>query len=155
VWAASVLVAAAVTAIATFGLVSITPVSRDTDAPQIAVLRPAQDLVLPEGFLGSEGESVGFEFHGLTIVRTNGSFFDLDTRKCLTVVATEDVDVDRSRINGRVYSECRAGSFPATVQMTVDADAPTALRESLGDGTALLFVLDGDLVGVFSDSDMD
>jgi hypothetical protein len=54
-------------------------------------------------------------------------------------------------INGPVYYGCRAGGFPATVQLDVDATTPSALRDRVAKGSALLFVLDHELVGVFSD----
>ncbi|MGC5221436.1 hypothetical protein ACPW96_02425 [Micromonospora sp. DT81.3] len=151
VWAISVVVAAAVAAAVTFAVASITPVSRDPDARQIATLRAEPGVDLPGDFFGLGVETVVFEFYGLTIVRTDGGVFSNGTGECLTVVATQDIDPDSPSINGPVYYGCRAGGFPATVQLDVDATTPSALRDRVAQGSALLFVLDGELVGVFSD----
>jgi hypothetical protein len=52
-----------------------------------------------------------------------------------------------------VYSGCRVGDFPATVQFSIGSNAPQELRDRYPDGSSLQFVFDGDRIGVFLDSE--
>ena len=58
-------------------------------------------------------------------------------------------DGDSISYEGRTYTGCGAGPFRAAVQFVVDDQSPAELRAHYPDGTALSFVLDGDVVGVF------
>ena len=89
-----------------------------------------------------------FSFEGLTVARTPWSMFGQGDDDCLFVVADQRIGDDGS-IRGPIYTGCRAGSFPATAEFLVGIDSPQQLRDRFGDGTALQFVLDGDVVGVF------
>ena len=51
--------------------------------------------------------------------------------------------------SGRSANGCGAGPFPASAQFIVGGQSPDELRARYPDGTALSFVLDGDVVGVF------
>ncbi|MBF9336286.1 hypothetical protein G3N30_08635 [Microbacterium lacticum] len=80
--------------------------------------------------------------------RTPWSMFGQGDDDCLFVVADQRIGDDGS-IRGPIYTGCRAGSFPATAEFLVGIDSPQQLRDRFGDGTALQFVLDGGIVGVF------
>ena len=114
------------------------------------------DFVMPAIFGTTSPEHIGFqEFYGLTVVATPGSWmggYDPDGR-CLLLLRTADIDDDQQVVNGPIFNDCSAGTFPATVEIVVNRDVPQELRDRFSDGTALQFVLDGDRVGVFSDAD--
>ncbi len=69
------------------------------------------------------------------------------------IPAAEEFTADSWGVEGPIYSGCQVGGFPGTVEIPLTADAPDELREAFPDATALQFVLDGDRVGVFLDSE--
>ncbi|MGB4779244.1 hypothetical protein [Microbacterium sp.] len=151
-WVCSLVAVAAVVAVATYAVAGIRPVSPATGAPQVATLddRNLSDAAWLDGWWGGgvEGASA-YAFHGVTVVHTPRGMFS-DGTECLTIIPTDGVSEDGSSIDGPMYYGCAAGPFPAVAQLTIDENAPEELRDEFGEGTALQFVLDGDVVGVFA-----
>ncbi|MCK2034877.1 hypothetical protein KZC51_01900 [Microbacterium sp. SSW1-49] len=153
--------AAALSAGVTYAVVSFAPVSASSGAPQISTLAPTTTIDVPAGFMGAVEDSPAFEFHGLTLFLSASGFNGPATpdAACLMAVtsdqipAAEDFTTDSWGVEGPIYSGCRVGVFPATIEVPLTADAPPELRAAFPDGTALQFVLDGDRVGVFLDSE--
>ncbi|MCP2635557.1 hypothetical protein K0817_003135 [Microbacterium sp. HD4P20] len=118
---------------------------------------------VPSGFAGAGPSSSVFEFHGLTLFESAGGFGSygsgVGAGPCLTVMATEQVpsaeefDPSSWSFNGPVYSGCAIGAFPASVEVGFDSNTPSELRDRFPSGRALQFVLDGDRLGVFLDSE--
>ncbi len=157
-WAASVLVVALVVGGMVFALASIRPVSAATGATQVASLTdPAELSDTPwvrqwfGGVVGA-GRVTGNQFAGLIVAQTpEGMMGPESGSDCLVVMAADAYhEVDQS-FQGQIYSACRAGAFPASVQFVVDGGSPPELKDRFGVGTALSFVLDGETVGVFAD----
>ncbi|QIG38493.1 hypothetical protein G5T42_02520 [Microbacterium sp. 4R-513] len=157
-WFASLVVVAVLAGVWTLTttLTIFTPIQRDADGHQVAVLEVDPDFVMPQIFGTTSPGYVGFhEFYGLTVVATPGSWvggYDNDG-KCLLLVRTTDIDDDHQVVNGPIFNGCSAGSFPATVELVVSRELPDEVRERFPEGSALQFVLDGDRVGVFSDTE--
>jgi hypothetical protein len=153
--------AAALAAGITYAVVSFAPVSASSGAPQISTLAPSNAIEVPMGFIGALEDSPAFEFHGLTLFLGSGGYSAPSAQDsvCLMAVssdqipATEDFSADSWSVDGFIYSGCQVGVFPGTIEIPLRADAPAELREAFPDGTALQFVLDGDRVGVFLDSE--
>lgn len=152
--------AAALSAGVTYAVVSFAPVSASSGAPQISTLAPTNAIEVPVGFIGAAEDSPVFEFHGMTLF-VGGGFGGAAApgAACLVALDTDQIpavaDFDSSgwSIDGNVYSGCGVGAFPATVEVPITAEAPGDLTAAFPDGTALQFVLDGDRVGVFLDSE--
>lgn len=160
-WGASVVVAAALAAVITYAFASIPPVSSTAGAPQIATLELTRTGAVPPGWFGAEEDVAAVEFSGLTIFATAGWVSESGDRssedRCLSGVPTEDVppeaDPDGSSyVSGRIWGACSVGSFPAAFAMPIDGDAPDELAERYPTGAAVQFILDGDRVAVFLDS---
>lgn len=153
--------AAAVAAGITYAAVSFVPVSASSGAPQISTLAPMNAIEVPVGFVGAAEGSPAFEFHGLTLFLSSSGLSGVNPLEaaCLMAVtsdqipAAEDFTTDSWGVEGPIYSGCRVGVFPATIEIPLTPDAPPELREAFPGGTALQFVLDGDRVGVFLDSE--
>lgn len=157
VWVITVVAAAAAAAAATYALTSFAPVSASSGAPQIATLEPAPMVEVPSGWFGSGPSSRAWEFYGLTLFETAGGFAGSGGTECFAAVATEDLpaetdDQNNWSISGAVYSGCRIGAFPATIELMTDSNAPEELRSRFPD-SALQFVKDGDRIGVFLDGE--
>lgn len=151
-WAASIALVGIITGAIVFSLASIRPVSPVTGAVQVATL---DEPVAPESvdwlslWTRSGQKASAFEFFGLVAVHfPEGVYAD---QSCLMVgdITNFTRDGDSISYEGRTYTGCGAGPFPATVQFVVDDQSPAELRAHYPDGTALSFVLDGDVVGVF------
>ncbi|MDR6143208.1 hypothetical protein QE375_002762 [Microbacterium foliorum] len=71
-WAASVVMAAALAAMITYAFASIPPVSSAAGAPQIATLELTRTGAVPPGWFGAEEDVAAVEFYGLTIFATPG-----------------------------------------------------------------------------------
>ena len=156
-WALSVVAAAALAAGVTYATTSMAPVSTSSGAPQIATLESTSLIELPSGWFGAGPSSRVFEFYGLTLFESSQGY-GFDGTGCFTVVATEQLPADPSAadawtMNTPVYSGCRVGDFPATVQFSIGSNAPQELRDRYPDGSSLQFVFDGDRIGVFLDSE--
>lgn len=154
-WPLSVVASAALAAGVTYAVTAVTPVSVSSGAPQIATLEPSGTVEVPVGWFGAGPSSAAYEFFGLTLFETT-SGFQGPGGECFTVVGTdqlpaEDVDSGNWSMDGSVYSGCRVGDFPATVEVPIDSNAPEELRARFSAARALQFVLDGDRVGVFLD----
>ena len=152
VWAASIALVGVITGAIVFSLASIRPVSPVTGAVQVATL---DEPVAPESvdwlslWTRSGQKASAFEFFGLVAVHfPEGVYAD---QSCLMVgdITNFTRDGDSISYEGRTYTGCGAGPFPATVQFVVDDQSPAELRAHYPDGTALSFVLDSDVVGVF------
>lgn len=161
-WVASVLAAAALAATVTFLLTWMTPVAASAGAPQIATLQQALGVEVPAGMFGVGTESLVFEFYGLTIIETTESFSSASAKssECILVLRSDQVpaveELDPSggwSFDGPLYSECQVGAFPVTVEVPIDSDTPKEITERYPAGVALQFVLAGDRVGVFLDSE--
>jgi hypothetical protein len=156
-WPLSVIAAAVVTASVTYGAVSIAPVPVSSGAQQIATLKPLTTQSVPTGFFGTNEDALEYEFHGVTLVETAAGY-GADGNECFAAVASDqlpapEVATDDWSIQGMVYSGCRVGSFPATIEMKVDTrNAPEQLRAQFPHGGALQFVLGQREVGVFLDA---
>lgn len=156
-WGLSVIAAAALAASITLAATSMAPVSVSSGAPQIATLEPAPLVEIPTGWFGAGPSSLVFEFYGLTLFETSQGYIAPGT-DCFMIVPTEqlpaeDADPNNWSMSGNMYSGCRVGDFPATVAVPVDSGMPEAIRNRFPPDSALQFVLDGDRVGVFLDSD--
>lgn len=158
-WFASA-TAAALAAGVTYGAVSFLPVSASSGSPQIATLEPTTGIEVPGGFIGAIEDSPVFEFYGLTFFLSSGfNAPSTPDAACLTAVTTdqiptaEDVTEGSWSVDGYIYSGCEAGAFPATVEVPINSEAPARLKARYPEATAFQFVLDGDRVGVFLDSD--
>ena len=148
-WAASVAAVAVIVGGLVFGLARIPPVVTASGAQQVATLTdPLEASDRLRQWVG--GETLrAFAFEGLTVVRTPWApFAQGSDGECLLVFSDEQLSADGA-ISGAIYTGCRAGSFPATAELVVGDDSPQPLRDRFGGGTALQFVLDGDVVGVF------
>lgn len=153
--------AAALAAGITYAAVSFAPVSASSGAPQISTLAPTNATEVPMGFIGALEDTPAFEFHGLTLFLGSGGYSAPSSQDsvCLMAVssdqipAAEDFSAESWSVDGFIYSGCQVGVFPGTIEIPLTADAPAQLREAFPDATALQFVLDGDRVGVFLDSE--
>ena len=148
-WAASIAAVAIIVGGLVFGLARIPPVVTASGAQLVATLDdPLEASDRLRQWVG--GETVrAFAFEGLTVVRTPWApFAQGSDGECLLVFSDEQLSADGA-ISGAIYTGCRAGSFPATAELVVGDDSPQPLRDRFGGGTALQFVLDGDVVGVF------
>lgn len=145
--AVSLVLVAAVSATVTWSLSAVSPVITSSGARQVATLEQSGQPV-PEFFeAAGEGTRV-YEFRGMTIVRTEGSFYET-AGECIMAYPSLNASASGDAITGPTYYGCRAGDFPAAVQFTVGADGPAELRDSVGEGNGVQFVLDGGVVGVF------
>ncbi len=156
-WALSVAASAAAAAAITFGLTYIAPVNVSSGAEQIATLEPAATIELPAGWMGAGPSSRVYEFYGLTLFETTGGFYGPMGTDCFAAVVTESIpEADSSRDNwsydGMMYSDCRMGDFPATVEVPVGSGTPEDIRSQFPENSVLQFVMDGDRIGVFLDS---
>ena len=160
-WVVAILAAAAVSAAVTFALVKISPVAISSGAPQIATLESTSTLEIPAGWMGAGPSSAVFDFYGLALVESAGGYYNGSVgSNCLTVFradqvpAKDEFDVSEGwSYDGPMYTGCAVGTFPATVEVPFDSNAPEELSERFPSGTALQFVYDGERVGVFLDSE--
>ncbi|MDF2580672.1 MAG: hypothetical protein K0S49_2251 [Microbacterium sp.] len=158
-WVLSVVGAAAVAAGVTYAVTSMAPVSVSSGAEQIATLEPDALVDIPAGWFGAGLSSAAYEYYGLTLFEAAGGFSSGGNgTDCFAVVATDqlpaaDADTNSWSMNGPIYSGCRVGVFPATVQFAIDSNSPEDLRARFPDGSALQFVRDGDRIGVFHSSE--
>ena len=157
-WVLSVVVAGSVAAAATYALTSFTPVQASHGAPQIATLDQSAVLELPTGWFGAGPSSVAFEFYGLTIFESSGGYgYGMAGTECISAIPSEqlpapDTDPNGWSVQGTIYSGCRVGAFPATVELVVNSSVPEELRTAFPDGSGLQFVFDGERIGVFLDA---
>jgi len=146
-WAASLVAVAVAVGALVFGLASVRPVSTDVGARQVAALQTrVTDADL--------GESVAFLDQAIALYRYEGllvAVLDkgvLDPEKLCLLVAPEGELVG----DGGTWfaSGCTAGPFRASASIMVGDRSPDGLRAAFADGTALQFVWDGSVVGVFA-----
>lgn len=150
-WAVSIAAAVALTASVIWSLASLPVVSPVTGAQQVATLEADESVRLPTGFFGNASEGApAYEYFGLVLGRSSAPTFD-GSGDCLIALDEDDLSPDGMSVNGAVYYGCRAGAFPATIEMTVNDDAPEELQAEFPEGGALQFVLEGDRIGVFWD----
>ena len=157
-WGLSVAASAAAAAAITFGLTYIAPVNVSSGAEQIATLEPAATIEIPAGWMGAGPSSRVYEFYGLTLFETTGGFYGPMGTDCFAAVVTESIpEADSSMeswsYDGMMYSDCRMGDFPATVEVPVGSGSPEDIRSRFPEESVLQFVMDGDRIGVFLDSD--
>ncbi|MFT2690201.1 hypothetical protein [Clavibacter zhangzhiyongii] len=138
-WAASLVVAVALTAV-------VTSAVRAPAGREVAVVRFDPDQELPvymrDYFGGAETGSA--RFHGLTLVRLENdrSAYPQVLGECLAIQPA------RAALGTTEAGGCAAGAFGASAQFVVDPRAPEELRDEFPVGTALLFDLRGDAVHV-------
>lgn len=138
-WAASVAVAVALTAV-------VVSAATAPAGNEVAVVRFDPDEPLPvymrDYFGGAETGSA--RFHGLTLVRLENdrSAYPQVRGECLSVQPS------RAALDSTVGGGCAAGAFGASTQFVVNVGAPEELRDVYPVGTALLFDLRGDAVHV-------
>jgi hypothetical protein len=154
-WAGSVVATAAITAVCTYGLVAMTPVSVSSGAPQIATLQPQALVEVPAGWFGAGPSSRTWEFYGLTLFETANGMYGGNGDDCLMVITTADIpaegeSTDNWSVSGLSTGACSVGAFPATVEVRVDSSVPEELRAAFPD-SSLQFVKRGDEIGVFQD----
>lgn len=164
-WAASVVVTAAVAAVITYTLVSIPTFPASADASQIATLELTSTAAIPSGWFGAEKDTAAAEFAGMTVFTTAGWYSDSGQRssedRCLNVVRSDQVPADADftetswSFDGQMYSACGVGAFRASVALPFDGGISDELAERYPDGAALQFILDGDLVAVVLDNGSD
>ncbi|MBN9176046.1 MAG: spermidine/putrescine ABC transporter permease [Microbacterium sp.] len=153
-WAASVLVVAVAVGGIVFALASIRPVSPATGAVQVATLDEpiaADTVEWIDKFFGGGENVVAFGYLGLVVIVPPFGLYGEDGGPCVMVAAITNFESSSNgySYDGRTYQGCGAGPFPASAQFVVDDQSPDELRARYPDGTALSFVLDGDVVGVF------
>lgn len=158
-WTASVMASAALAASVTYALTGIVPVSASSGAAQIATLEPSAVVTVPAGWLGADDESQVFEFYGYTLFTGGEDYYPEPYSRCLFAVKTDQVPAGESftssswTFEGRQYAGCGIGVFPAAVEVPFGDESPDELNAQFPSGIALQFVLDGDRVGVFLDSE--
>jgi hypothetical protein len=153
-WIASILLAVGVAAAsgAAWAFSASAPVTRAPDgAHQFAVLTAAPDPAPSGIFTDVRLRSFG-DFYGLSVLSPLPQKGVPSSRKCLIVVPTANYLSSSADFSAAaVRSDCAAGGFRATVQLTIDGASPDALKAVFAQGTALQFVLDGSRVGIFTD----
>lgn len=149
-WGASILVVAVVVGATVFGLAALPPVSTMNGAPQVATLDEPIEVPewLTEGYFGTQNPIV-YSYENLLVVLTTGGSFGYGS-ECILVVG-ESAYSSNGAMNGPIYSACGAGVFPAAASLVIDDFWTEDVREAIPEGTALQFVRDGDVVGVFRD----
>lgn len=160
-WIASVVASSALAASITYALTWMSPVSASSGAPQIDTLQPSVATAVPVGWFGADENSNTFDFYGLTLFTGENNYArtDLPNAECLYVVETDqvpaEVDFDATSwgFQGEMYTGCKLGVFPAAVEIPLGDKVPDELSAHFPSGRALQFVLDGDRVGVFLDSE--
>ena len=150
-WAASVLVVAVLVGGIVFALASVRPVTA-SGATQIESLT---DPVDPPDWLSQwfpqGADPLAFSYNGLIVARAPGGPYGAGRDShCLFVADENAFNQSDGSITGQMYTGCGVSAFPATVQFVVDQNSTAQLREAFPKGTALQFVLDGDMVGVFA-----
>jgi hypothetical protein len=142
-WPASVVVAAAVTAGAGWGIAGAgEPRLREVDRVQLST-----DAV-PATVMGDTNQGLSAaNFHGLTVLTSKDSFGTPGV-DCLTVFQLTQADNGEVIVDGPMYTGCSAGVLPAVVQLAVGGASPEGLRALYPMGTGLRFVLDGEEVRV-------
>lgn len=164
-WAASVVVTAAVAAAITYTLVSIPTIPASADASQIATLELTPTGAIPPGWFGAEKDTAAAEFAGMTVFAAPGWYSDSGQRasedRCLNVVRSDQVPAAADftetswSFDGQMYSACGVGAFRASVALPFDGGISDELAERYPAGVALQFILDGDLVAVVLDNSSD
>ena len=71
------------------------------------------------------------------------------TDACMVLIPAAQILPDSSSFQGRMFTGCAAGPFPATIQIIVRGELPPQLLERFPDETALQFVLDGSRIHVY------
>ncbi|MFK4762806.1 hypothetical protein ACI3KS_17905 [Microbacterium sp. ZW T5_45] len=159
-WIASLMATAVAASAVTWGIAEITPVATSSGAPQIATLEPISESGSYSQMFGGGEDSPVFEFFGLSLFRGVGAGWNGNPDAgdvCLHALATDDlppteeIDSGSWGLDGPMYSGCGAGSFPASLTVSLDDQLPDQLRTEFPDATAIQFVVDGDRVGVFLD----
>lgn len=147
-WIGSLLVAVVATAAVT------AVVSRRVQADPREVARLGVDMGagFPR-FLGLQNQDgrVFTTFYGLLSVASTGGWMGGADDQCLAVMDSAKVIADSDSYDGSIFFGCAAGSFPATVQIKVNADSPEQLQDAFPIGTALQFILGSSGVTVLSD----
>lgn len=150
--AVSIAAAVALTASTVWALASVPVISQTTASRQVATLEVDPELALPEGFFGTTSEeAIAYEYYGLLLARSSAASLLGEGDECLIGLASEDLSADGQGVSGAVYYGCRAGAFPAAIEVPLDDSAPEQLRAQFPEGGALQFVLQDDRVGVFWD----
>ena len=155
-WAASLLLVAAIAAAMTFTTTTalLRPVSTG-DTRQVATIDLGSDFLAPR-YLGLEqrADSRGHrDWYGLTILVVRGTWYGDTDDECLVIMRQADVDPNSDSLAGPMFTGCGAGGLPAVLQLRVNNAMPDELREQFPVGTGLRFVLDGSRVGVFIAAD--
>jgi hypothetical protein len=148
VWIASL----AVTVIATATVTAFISHRVQADPREVAVLAADPSGEWP-GIYGErpEGGEMFAVFHGLRPIAAMGTPMAYTASDCLSVAEESKLSPDQSSYEGRLYTGCEAGGFPATAELIVNAETPAELRAQYPEGTALQFVLEGSRVIVLSD----
>lgn len=156
-WVGSVVAAAAVASTVTSVAMTIAPVSTSSGAAQIDTLTPTSSPAFQPDAVGGAEDSPVWEYHGLTLYLGVGGAFASDEPECLWLFVSDpgssNSDAEVSGLGGWGSTGCSAGGFPATITLPLRDDLPDELLAAFPDGTALQFVLDGDRIGVFLDSE--
>lgn len=158
-WIASVVTSSALAAIVTYAMTAISPVSASSGAPQVATLNPSAAVAVPAGWLGADETSSVFDFYGFTLFTAESDLYPEPYSGCLIVVRTDQVPAEEGfdpsewSFSGEQYSGCGVGAFPAVAEVPFGDNVPDELSLRFPSGRALQFLLDGDRVGVFLDSE--
>lgn len=159
-WIASLVATAVAASALTWGIAEITPVATSSGAPQIATLEPVGESGAYSQMFAGDEDSPMFEFFGLSLFSGAGWMGDPESSAvCINALGTEGLPPTEAiesgswGLGGPVYAGCGAGAFPASVTISLDSQVPDQLRAEFPDATAIQFVLDGDRVGVFLDTE--
>lgn len=151
VWAAS-LVVAFLAAGALGHMLAGLQGERASGARQVATIGEAErtEDEIAASWFGPEGDARSYTYKGLAILTTEQGW-DTAQQECIAVVPSGGINWQDGSINGRLYSGCSAGVFPATAEFTVEDTSPAELKQTHAVGTSLQFALLGGEVTVFAD----
>lgn len=149
-WIASVAATAAVAVVLTLLAVSAGS-PPPGEARQVGTVEQDSSLAWPSFFGARADDSIAYaDFYGLTALRQGGGAIGRDGMDCVAVFLTESVRSAGDSYIGPSFFGCGTAAIPARVPVLVDASMPEELLDRFPLGSALEFVVDGELLTVFA-----
>ena len=113
-------------------------ISQTSASRQVATLEIDDDVAIPEGFFGTTSEqAIAYEYYGLLMAQSSAMSPNGES-ECLIGLDEDDLTADGQGVNGPFYYGCRAGAFPATIEVPLDDTAPERLRAQFPEGGEVL-----------------